>query len=114
TFELPFGKDRQWLHGGVANALAGGWTVTVAGRYQTGFPLNISQSSNNSNLLGSQQRPNLVEGVDPMTSGSQEEGAVNGWINPAAFSLAPAFTFGTVPRTNAEWRGPGQRTTDLA
>ncbi|HEV8394236.1 MAG TPA: TonB-dependent receptor [Vicinamibacterales bacterium] len=114
TFELPFGKDRKWLHGGVANALAGGWTVTVAGRYQTGFPLNISQSSNNSNLLGSQQRPNLVEGVDPMTSGSQEERAVNGWINPAAFSLAPAFTFGTVPRTNTEWRGPGQRTTDLA
>jgi hypothetical protein len=114
TFELPFGKDRKWLHGGVANALAGGWTVTVAGRYQTGFPLNISQSSNNSNLLGSQQRPNLVEGVDPMTSGSQEERAVTGWINPAAFSLAPAFTFGTVPRTNSEWRGPGQRTTDLA
>jgi trimeric autotransporter adhesin len=114
TFELPFGKDRKWLHGGVANALAGGWTVTVAGRYQTGFPLNISQSSNNSNLLGSQQRPNLVEGVDPMTSGSQEERAVTGWINPAAFSLAPAFTFGTLPRTNTEWRGPGQRTTDLA
>ena len=47
------------------------WQVTVAGRYQTGFPLNISQSSNNSNLLGSNQRPNIVPGVDPMTTGSQ-------------------------------------------
>ena len=91
-----------------------GFQVTLAGRYQTGFPLNISQSSNNSNLLGSNQRPNLVEGVDPMTTGSQEERAVNGWINPAAFSAAPAFTFGNVPRTNPDWRGPGQRTTDLA
>ena len=45
-----------------ATPLAGGWQVTVAGRYQTGFPLNISQSSNNSNLLGSNQRPNLVDG----------------------------------------------------
>lgn len=95
-------------------ALPYGFQVTVAGRYQTGFPLNISQSSNNSNLLGSNQRPNLVEGIDPMTTGSQEERAVNGWINPAAFSTAPAFTFGNVPRTNPDWRGPGQRTTDLA
>ena len=95
--------------GGVGDALLGGWPVTVAGRYQTGFPVNISQSSNNSGLLGSNQRPNLVEGVDVMTSGSQEDRAVSGWINPAAFTAAPAFTFGNVPRTNPDWRGPGQR-----
>jgi hypothetical protein len=114
SFQLPFGEGRKWLTTGVGNALAGGWQVTVAGRYQTGFPLNISQSSNNSNLLGSNQRPNVVEGVDVMTTGSQEERAVSGWINPAAFSAAPAFTFGNSPRTNPDWRGPGQRTTDLA
>jgi len=114
TFELPFGEGRRWAAKGLGDALLGGWTVTMAGRYQTGFPLNISQSSNNSGLLGSNQRPNLVPGVDVMTSGSQEERAVSGWINPAAFTNAPAFTFGDVPRTNADWRGPGQRTTDLA
>ena len=115
TFQLPFGEGRKWLsRGGLAEALAGGWQVTVAGRYQTGFPLNISQSSNNSGLLGSNQRPNLVDGVEVMTSGSQEERAISGWINPAAFSAAPAFTFGNVPRTSPDWRGPGQRTTDLA
>jgi trimeric autotransporter adhesin len=114
TFQLPFGEGRRWLASGIGNAVAGGWTVTLAGRYQTGFPLNISQSSNNSNLLGSNQRPNIVPGVDPMTTGSQEERAVTGWINPAAFSAAPAFTFGNSPRTNPDWRGPGQRTTDLA
>jgi hypothetical protein len=89
TFELPFGEGRRWLAGGLGNAVAGGWTIALAGRYQTGFPLNISQSSNNSNLLGSNQRPNLVPGVDPMTTGSQEERAVSGWINSAAFSAAP-------------------------
>jgi hypothetical protein len=114
SFQLPFGEGRRWLTAGIGNALAGGWQITVAGRYQTGFPLNISQSSNNSNLLGSNQRPNVVEGVDAMTSGSQEDRAVNGWINAAAFSAAPAFTFGNAPRTNPDWRGPGQRTTDLA
>src|SRR5688500_5614136 len=114
TFVLPLGEGRKWLSHGIGDILAGGWTVTVAGRYQTGFPLNISQSSNNSNLLGSQQRPNIVDGVEVMTSGSQEERAVTGWINPAAFTTAPAFTFGNVPRTHPDWRGPGQRTTDLA
>jgi hypothetical protein len=114
TFQLPFGEDRKWLTSGLGNALAGGWTITIAGRYQSGFPLNISQSSNNSNLLGSNQRPNIAPGIDAMTTGSQEERAVGGWINPAAFSAAPAFTFGNSPRTNPEWRGPGQRTTDLA
>ncbi len=115
TFQLPFGEGRRWLNGGgLASSILGGWQLTVAGRYQTGFPLQISQSSNNSGLLGSGQRPNLVPGVDPMTSGSQEERGVNGWINPDAFAAAPAFTFGNVPRTNPDWRGPGQRTTDLA
>jgi hypothetical protein len=114
SFRLPFGEGRTWLTSGVGDALLGGWQITLAGRYQTGFPLSISQSSNNSNLLGSNQRPNLVAGVDPMTTGSQEERAVSGWINPAAFTAAPAFTFGDAPRTNPEWRGPGQRTTDIA
>jgi len=115
TVQLPFGEGKKWVNGGgVGEALLGGWTVTTTGRYQTGFPLNISQSSNNSGLLGSNQRPNLVEGVDVLTTGSQVDRAINGWINPAAFTSAPAFTFGNVPRTNPDWRGPGQRETSLA
>lgn len=115
TVQLPFGQGRRWLNGGgLAGAVLGGWQVTVAGRYQTGFPLKIGQNSINSGLLGSGQRPNLVPGVEVMTSGSQEERGVSGWINPAAFEAAPAFTFGNVPRINTEWRGPAQRTTDVA
>ena len=115
TFQLPFGEGRKWVNGGgIGEALLGGWQITTTGRYQTGFPVNISQSSNNSGLLGSNQRPNLVEGVEVMTTGSQVDRAINGWINPAAFTAAPAFTFGTVPRTNPDWRGPGQRETSLA
>ncbi|HEY6508308.1 MAG TPA: TonB-dependent receptor, partial [Vicinamibacterales bacterium] len=114
TFELPFGEGHKWASSGAADAAFGGWTVTVAGRYQTGFPISVWQSSNNSGLLGSNQRPNVVPGVEVMTTGSQEERAVSGWVNPAAFTSAPAFTLGNAPRTNPDWRGPGQRTTDLA
>ena len=115
TMQLPFGDGRRWLSksGGVVNALVGGWSVAIAGRYQDGFPLNIWQSSNNSGLLGSNQRPNVVSGIDPNTAGSTEDRLAQ-WINPAAFSAAPAFTLGNAPRTSPDLRGPGQKNTDIS
>ncbi len=113
TVLLPFGEGRRWLSSGLAGAILGGWSVTVAGRYQNGFPISISQSSNNSGLLGSGQRPNLVAGVDPATSGSTEDRLAL-WINPAAFTAAPAFTLGNAPRTVPGVRTPGQANTDLS
>lgn len=120
TFELPFGAGRKWLssNGGVAAAVLGGWAVSVAGRYASGFPVNISQSSNNSGLLGSTQRPNIVSGTSPVNSGNATDNynaACNciQWLNPAAWTAAPAFTFGNTPRTDAGVRTPGQAETDL-
>ena len=39
---------------------------------------------------------------------------MSGWINPAAFSAAPAYTFGNAPRTFANLRTPGQKNTDIS
>jgi hypothetical protein len=113
TLQLPFGKGHRWLTDGVADAVLGGWSVSVAGRYQNGFPVSVWQASNNSGLLGSGQRPNLVEGVPLATTGSTEE-RLAGWINPAAFTAAPAFSFGDAPRTLPGLRTPGQANTDLS
>jgi hypothetical protein len=42
TFDLPFGKGRQWLNrGGVANQILGGWTVGDIFTFQTGAPEQI-------------------------------------------------------------------------
>ena len=38
---------------------------------------------------------------------------LDGWLNPAAFSQAPAFTFGDVSRT-ISMRGPGQANWDMS
>jgi hypothetical protein len=35
-YELPFGRGRKWLQGGVANAVAGGWQLGVTYEYQPG------------------------------------------------------------------------------
>ena len=106
TVQLPFGAGHRWLTTGWGNALLGGWSVSAAGRYQNGFPVAVWQASNNSGLLGSNQRPNLVEGVDLATPGSTED-RLNGWINPAAFTAAPAYTLGNAPRTLPNLRTPG-------
>ena len=113
TFVVPVGDGHKWLSSGLGNALLGGWSVTMAARFQTGFPVSVWQSTNNSGLLGSSQRPNIVPGVELATSGSLEERLTN-WINAAAFTAAPAYTFGNAPRTLPDLRTPGQRNVDLS
>ena len=120
TAELPFGKGKSRLSDpGLARTLLGGWSVTAVGYFQTGFPVVITQASNNSGVFGRIQRPNLT-GTDPATSGSTEShydakcGCIANWFNPAAWSQAPAFTFGNAPRTDSRMRTPNKTQTDLA
>jgi hypothetical protein len=113
TVQLPFGAGQRWLQNGVGRAVLGGWSVSVAGRYQNGFPISVWQASNNSGLFGSTQRPNIVSGVALATTGSTEDRLAT-WINAAAFTAAPAFTFGNAPRTLPGLRTPGQSNTDLS
>ncbi len=112
TYELPFGKGKQWLtQGSVMNYIAGGWVLNTVSIFQTGFPLQISQSTNYNSSFGyASQRPNAT-GVSPVTSGSLEQ-RLNDYINPAAFSTAPEFTFGDLGRT-IDMRGPGQVNWDI-
>ncbi len=114
TYELPVGKGKSFLGNSnkwVDGAL-GGWSLNAVTVFQTGFPLNISQTPNYNSAFGyASQRPNAT-GVSPATSGSLEN-RLGSYINPAAFSLAPEFTFGNVSRT-LSMRGPGQANTDLS
>jgi hypothetical protein len=114
NYDLPFGEGKRWVRGGgLLQALVGGWTVTGVGSYQSGFPIGISQSNNNSGLLGSGQRPNLVSGVDPGTSGSDED-RVGAWFNSAAWVAASPFTLGNAPRTDTRVRTPFKKNWDIA
>lgn len=112
--ELPFGKGRRWLdRGGPANWFLGGWTVSAIGSYQSGFPVLIVQNNNNSGLFGSFQRPNLVPGQNPKSSGGAAD-RLNQWFNPAAWTEAAPFTFGDAPRTDTRVRTPFKRNMDFA
>ena len=112
SYDLPVGKGRKFLtNGGVLNYVVGGWAVNAVSIFQTGFPLQITQSTNYNSSFGyATQRPNAT-GVSPITSGSLEA-RLNDYISPAAFSTAPQFTFGNVGRT-IDMRGPGQVNWDM-
>jgi len=113
SYELPVGKGKALLgNGGPASYILGGWVINAVSIFQTGFPLQILQSTNfNSGFGYGSQRPNAT-GVSPVTSGSLEQ-RLNSYINPAAFSAAPQFTFGDVGRT-IDMRGPGQVNWDMS
>src|ERR1051325_8538385 len=116
SVELPWGRGRRWLNrGGVVQALAGGWMLSAIASYQSGFPVAIGQSPNNADLLGNVQRPDVVAGVNPKLTDEYDPSCrCIRWLNPAAWSQATAFTFGTAPRTDARVRTPALRHFDLA
>src|SRR3954470_4171981 len=116
--ELPFGKGKKWgSNSGLADWIVGGWTLSTAINLQSGFPLNIQQTDNTGAFTGV-QRPEIVPGADLATSGSFEDRLATAahptatWLNPAAFAAAPAFTFGSAPRTLTDLRSPSQYNVD--
>jgi hypothetical protein len=101
AYDLPFGAGHRF--GGenqITRTLLGGWTASAVQRYQSGTPLQIYQD-NNLPIFNSVQRPNVVPGQNPQTSTSvgSFNPSTNRRINLAAFSAAPAYTFGDAPPT---------------
>ncbi|MBV9771008.1 MAG: TonB-dependent receptor [Bryobacterales bacterium] len=113
TYELPFGRGKPFLNTNsrILNYAVGGWSINAFSTIQSGFPLLITQPNNNSVIGATYQRPNAT-GISPATSGSTDD-RINDWLNTAAFSQAPQFTFGNISRFS-NTRGPGLFDWDLS
>jgi len=96
TYQLPFGKGQHFLSGNkIANALAGGWSIQSQSLIHSGTPLAVTQGTNsNTGCNGCSQLPTAT-GVSAQTSGSVDS-RIYGWVNPAAFTVTPAYAFGNV------------------
>jgi hypothetical protein len=108
--------------GGALDYLVGGWSFSAIVTFESGFPIGISQSP--TNMFGSTdisgniaQRPNAGSGnpVNPgnITDRLDANLADNQYLNPAAFTQAPAFTFGNLPRTDGDIRSPFRTNWDI-
>ena len=118
-FELPFGEGRRWAQSGVGAFILGDWTVSSIISFESGFPISVSNSSNNnSSAFYAMQRPNLT-GTDPLTDGNREDrlaytGANPGlWLTSAGFSNPGSFAFGNAPRTFSDVRTPHRNNWDF-
>jgi hypothetical protein len=124
-YDLPFGKGKRFGNNwsGAANTILGNWEVNVIERAESGFPLFVVDSGDESGVFFMYnglviQRPNEVG--DPNKAGP-EGGQTNcpakihtlqNWFNPCAFAKAPAGELGTAPR--APVYGPRFVNTDFS
>lgn len=116
TWDLPFGKGRQFLKNGpwYVNGPFGGWSMTGVVRMQSGNPYQPFLTD--PNLLGGAGfnrvvRPDIVSGVplkNPLYTESCKVGTGVGtssfqvcepYLNPAAFKRPAKGTLGNAPRT---------------
>jgi len=105
-YELPFGRGQRFsFDNHLLNALAGGWQLNDVTILQKGLPVAVTGASNN---LAT--RPNFVSGV----SAKLAHPSIKEWFNTAAFINPPLYTFGNVPRTLPNVRGPGAANFDIS
>ncbi len=117
--ELPFGAGKRWATSRVADLLLGGWVLSSAMSFQSGFPINIAQAADS--VLGGQntKRPFLT-GADLATSGDYYDRLASAdhptatWLDPAAFRLAGFGQFGDAPRNITDVRTPSQYNIDAS
>jgi len=116
--ELPFGNGKKWANGSrAADLIVGGWTLSAAINLQSGFPIQIQQTADSRLGGANMNRPNF-SGAPLETPGGYADRLASAdhptatWVNPGAFTLAPAGTFGNVPRTITDARTPPQYNTD--
>jgi hypothetical protein len=100
-YQLPFGKGQKWGSSwrGAANAVAGGWELTVIEKATSGFPVFVVDSNNTSGagLLNTNAqsliRPNQV--CNPVLSNP----TISEWFNPACFTEPADGELGSAGRT---------------
>lgn len=117
--DVPVGHGKKLLPNahGLLQQIVGGWGLDGIITLQTGFPLALTTSQNNTHDLGGGSRPNFViSSACPngyFVSGSAES-RLNGWFNTACFQQPAAFTFGDVSRTMPNLRSDGLSNWDFA
>ncbi len=116
TYELPVGRGHTFLGGDrLASRLIGGWQLNSIVTLQTGTPFTITAPDNSATGANHAARANCIG--DPFAGASDDRSQFVGngpgrFLNPAAFSVATAGTFGTCgPRM---FHGPGVEVVDFS
>jgi len=108
SYDLPIGKGQRVNLNGVADALAGGWTINAIGYLSTGVPINSPTSGVSPSYFN--QRADLT--CNP-ASGAPH--TVNAWFNVNCFAQPPSpLVPGNAPNYLDGVRTRGARDLDLS
>ena len=129
SYDLPIGRGKRFLGNSAwyVNELVGGWQINDEWVAQNGVPISIQQTNLNTangttGIGGSYQRPNLVGDAHAACGHGRPQGRLGitsyatgqtPYLNPAAFSAAPAYTYGNAPR-NLPCQAPGSNSSDVS
>jgi hypothetical protein len=107
SYDLPVGKGRAVNLNGIANGIAGGWTVNAIGYLSTGVPINAPTSGIGQGYFNQRSDLASCSGATPHT--------VTVWLNYSCFAdpVSP-FTPGNAPAYFDHIRSRGARDLDLS
>jgi hypothetical protein len=111
TYELPFGKGKQYgtQWNGFMNAVLGQWQVNGIATLSSGSPLQMLTTGNTSQSFGGGQRPDST-GKDA----TLDNPTLDRWFDTTAFSLPAQFTFGNMGRMHPSLRSDFVELLDLS
>jgi hypothetical protein len=100
-YELPFGKGKPLLQGGVGSWLLGGWQVTGLLTLMSGSPINFRASTGALNTPGTTDNSPNINGSVKVLHGIDNAF----WFDTSNFSAPPPGQFGNLGRYTTD--GPG-------
>jgi hypothetical protein len=110
-YQLPFGKNKQFVTSGIGAAVLGGWTIAPKFYHLSGIPFYVSASNSSCNCpnsistqLANKVKPTVAKGRVPHQAADGSS-----WFDPTAFAPVTTANFGTGSFNSL--RGPGA--TDL-
>jgi hypothetical protein len=111
TYELPFGKGKQFgaQWNGFVNAVAGNWQINGIATLNSGSPLQMGTTGNTSNSFGGGQRPDSTG-----KNAALDNPTLDRWFDTTAFTLPAQFTFGNVGRMHPSLRSDFVELFDLS
>src|SRR5213593_4236543 len=113
SYELPFGKGKRFLKdaGGIVNQAVSGWQLNIINNLRSGFPFTPALGFNWSRD-GNTSAPDRVSFAPGRTLNGIYLRKPEQWVDPTAFVLPPAGTYGNAGRNILI--GPGLANVDVS
>jgi hypothetical protein len=106
-YQLPFGKNKQFVTSGIGAAVLGGWSLNGVFYHLSGLPFYVSSANSSCNCpnaistqLANKVKPTVAKGRVPHQAA---DGST--WFDPTAFAPVSTANFGSSSFNSL--RGPG-------